>query len=64
LPNPVLAPVTFVGGWLLSELFRRYRTLVPLGIGHGLVGIAIALSVPDHIQHHMRVGLGYLRYIG
>jgi hypothetical protein len=63
LPNPVLAPVTFLGGWLLSELFRRYRTVLPLGIGHGLVGIAIALSVPDHIQHHMRVGLGYLRYI-
>jgi len=63
LPNPVLAPVTFFGGWLLSELFRRYRTVLPLGIGHGLVGIAIALSVPDHIQHHMRVGLGYLRYI-
>jgi membrane protease YdiL (CAAX protease family) len=64
LPNPVLAPVTLLGGWLLSELFRRYRTVLPLGIGHGLVGLAIALSVPDHIQHHMRVGLGYLRYMG
>jgi len=63
LPNPVLAPVTFLGGWLLSELFRRYRSVIPLGIGHGLVGLAIALSVPDHIQHHMRVGLSYLRYI-
>lgn len=64
LPNPVLAPVTFLGGWVLSELFRRYRSVLPLGIGHGLIGLAIALSVPDHIQHHMRVGLGYLRYIG
>jgi hypothetical protein len=63
LPNPVLAPVTFLGGWVLSELFRRYRSVLPLGIGHGLVGLAIALSVPDHIQHHMRVGLSYLRYI-
>jgi hypothetical protein len=63
LPNPVLAPVTFLGGWVLSELFRRYRSVVPLGVGHGLVGIAIALSVPDHIQHHMRVGLSYLHYV-
>jgi hypothetical protein len=63
LPNPVLAPVTFLGGWILSELFRRYRSVVPLGIGHGLVGLSIALSVPDHIQHHMRVGLSYLHYI-
>lgn len=64
LPNPVLAPVTFLGGWLLSELYRRYRSVLPLGIAHGLVGLAIALSVPDQIHHHMRVGLGYLTYGG
>jgi membrane protease YdiL (CAAX protease family) len=62
LPNPVLAPVTFLGGWLLSELYRRYRSVLPLGIAHGLVGLAIALAVPDQIHHHMRVGLGYLMY--
>lgn len=62
LPNPVLTPVTFVGGWILCELFRRYRTLYPLAIAHGLIGLAIAVSVPDSIHHHMRVGLGYLRY--
>jgi membrane protease YdiL (CAAX protease family) len=63
LPNPVLAPVTFVGGWFLSELYRRYRSVVPLGIAHGLVGLALALSVPDSLNHHMRVGLGYLHYM-
>jgi membrane protease YdiL (CAAX protease family) len=63
LPNPVLTPLTFVGGWLLSEIYRRYRSVVPLGIAHGLVGIAIALAVPDQINHHMRVGLGYLQYM-
>ncbi len=64
LPNPVLTPVTFLGGWLLSELYRRYRSVLPLGIAHGLVGLAIALAVPDQIQHHMHVGLGYLTYKG
>ncbi len=64
LPNPVLAPLTFLGGWLLSELYRSYRSVLPLGIAHGLVGLAIAISVPDHIHHHMRVGLGYLLYRG
>ncbi len=63
LPNPVLAPLTFLGGWLLSELYRRYRSVVPLGIAHGLVGLAIALAVPDSLNHHMRVGLGYLHYM-
>ncbi|HEU5412353.1 MAG TPA: CPBP family intramembrane glutamic endopeptidase [Candidatus Angelobacter sp.] len=64
LPNPVLAPLTFLGGWILSELYRRYRSVLPLGMAHGLVGLAIAVSVPDHIHHHMRVGLGYLLYRG
>jgi hypothetical protein len=62
LPNPVLVPVTLAGGWLLSGLYLRYRTVLPLGIAHGLVGMAIAVSVPDHLQHHMRVGLSYLLY--
>lgn len=64
LPNPVLTPVTFIGGWILSELYRRYRTVLPLGIVHGMVGLAIAVSIPDHMLHHMRVGLGYLRFPG
>lgn len=62
LPNPVLTPVTLVGGWLMSELYLRYRTVLPLGIAHGLVGMALAVSVPDSLQHHMRVGLSYLLY--
>lgn len=62
LPNPVLVPVTFAGGWIMSEIYRRYRCLLALGLAHGTVGLAIAISVPDNIQHHMRVGLGYLTY--
>lgn len=62
LPNPVLTPVTFVGGFILTELFRRYRSVVPLGVAHGLIGLAIAVCVPDALHHHMRVGAGYLRY--
>jgi membrane protease YdiL (CAAX protease family) len=64
LPNPVLTPVTFVGGWILSDLYRRYRSFLPLGIVHGMVGLALAVSIPDHAMHHMRVGLGYLHYHG
>ena len=64
LPNPVLTPVTFIGGWILSDLYRRYRSVLPLGIVHGMVGLALAVSIPDHALHHMRVGLGYLHYHG
>jgi len=31
-------------------------------VAHGLIGLAIAVSIPDSLHHHMRVGLGYLRY--
>src|SRR5258708_12270704 len=62
LPNPVLAPVTFAGGWIMSEIFRRYRCVVPLGIAHGLLGLAIAATVPDHLLHPIPVGLSYLTY--
>jgi hypothetical protein len=62
LPNPVLTPVTFIGGWILSELYRRYRTALPLGVVHGMVGLALAVSIPEDVLRHMRVGLGYLRY--
>ena len=64
VPNPVLVPLTFLGGWLLSELYRRYRSVLALGIAQGMVGLAVAVAVPDHINHHMRVGLGYLLYHG
>jgi len=27
-----------------------------------MLGITVALTMPDSLLHHMRVGLGYLRY--
>jgi hypothetical protein len=62
IPNPVLMPVTLAGGLLLSELFRRNRTLYLLAVAHALVALALAISVPETVLHDMRVGLGYLRY--
>jgi membrane protease YdiL (CAAX protease family) len=62
IPNPLLVPVTLVGGLACCELFRRRRNLYPLAAAHALIGLALAASVPDSIQRHMRVGLGYLTY--
>jgi hypothetical protein len=39
-----------------------HRNLYPLAVAHALIGLALAVSVPDSIQRHMRVGLGYLHY--
>jgi hypothetical protein len=60
LPNVFLALATLPLGILFCELFRRFRTMAPTGLIHGVLGLALAASVSDSLLHHMRVGLGYL----
>src|ERR1700677_1485485 len=62
LPNLVLTAATLVWGILSCALFRRYRNLWALGLAQGLLGLCFAICVPDALHHHLRVGLGYLRY--
>jgi Type II CAAX prenyl endopeptidase Rce1-like len=62
LPNPVLTPVTLLWGIAACVLFLRYRNIYTLGLAHGILGLCVAVIVPDSIQHHMRVGIGYYRY--
>jgi hypothetical protein len=62
LPNPVLTPITLLWGITACVLFLRYRNIYALGIAHGILGLCVAVIVPESIQHHMRVGIGYYRY--
>jgi len=62
LPNPILTPVTLVWGAISCVLFLRYRNIYALGLAHGIMGLCVAVIVPNSLHHHMRVGLGYLRY--
>jgi len=62
LPSPVLTLLSFIGGLLFCEMFRRYRNIFPLGLVHAVLGLTIAASLPDSLLRHMRVGLGYLLY--
>jgi hypothetical protein len=62
IPNPVLMLATLLWGIAACTLFLRYRDLYSLGVAHCLLGICIAVTVPAHIHHGMRVGLGYLQY--
>jgi membrane protease YdiL (CAAX protease family) len=61
-PSPVLTLLSFIGGLLFCEMFRRYRNIFPLGLVHAVLGLTIGASLPDSLLHHMRVGLGYLLY--
>jgi membrane protease YdiL (CAAX protease family) len=62
MPNLVLTAATLVWGIVSCWLFRRYHNLWMLGLAQGLLGLCFAVCVPDALHHHLRVGLGYLRY--
>jgi membrane protease YdiL (CAAX protease family) len=64
LPNLPLTAATLVWGAVSCGLFQRYRNLYALGLAQGLLGLCFAICVPDALHHHLRVGLGYLRYHG
>jgi membrane protease YdiL (CAAX protease family) len=62
LPNLSLAAATLAWGLISCLLFRRYHNLWALGLAQGLLGLCFAVCVPDALSHHLRVGLGYVRY--
>jgi len=62
LPNPVLTTAALIGALFFCEMFRRYRSIYVLGIVHAMLGLTLAILLPDSLLHHMRVGIGYLRY--
>jgi hypothetical protein len=62
IPNPVLVALTLVWGAVSCALFLRYRNLYTLALAHGILGMALAVTVPNPVARHMRVGLGYIEY--
>jgi len=63
LPNPVLTVITLVCGLAACLFFLRYRNLWPLAIAHAILGIAIAITIPGHVDHNMRVGISYWTWV-
>jgi hypothetical protein len=61
-PNPVLVPLTFLGGVVMSWLFARERNIIPLAIGQAIVGTLIWWAFPVAWHHGMRVGPGYYTF--
>jgi membrane protease YdiL (CAAX protease family) len=62
LPNPALTVGTFAAALFFVSIFRRYRNIYPLGIAHAMLGLALAVTVPDGWLRHMRVGIAYLHF--
>ncbi|MGC9197761.1 MAG: CPBP family glutamic-type intramembrane protease [Acidobacteriaceae bacterium] len=62
LPSPILSVVTFTLGLASCLLFLNYRNLYPLAVAHAILGITLAITIPNAVIHNMRVGHGYLTY--
>jgi hypothetical protein len=58
-PNPVLVPLTFIGGTAMAWLFGRHRNIIPLAIGQAILGSIIFWAFPIAWHHHLRVGPGF-----
>jgi len=62
-PNPVLVPLTFIGGTIMCWLFTRDRNILPLVLGQAILGGLVWWAFPLAWHHSMRVGPGYYTYI-
>jgi membrane protease YdiL (CAAX protease family) len=62
LPSPILTTFTLAGGLFFCDMFRRYRSIFPIGIVHAALGLTLVLTMPDSLLHNMRVGIGFLLY--
>lgn len=58
-PNPVLVPVTFVGGSIMAWLFARQRNIIVLAVGQAILGSIVWWAFPLAWHHSLRVGPAY-----
>ena len=61
-PNPVLVPLTFIGGAAMCWLFARHRNILPLSFGQAILGGLVWWAFPIAWHHSMRVGPGYYTF--
>jgi hypothetical protein len=62
-PNPVLVPLTLVGGFIMCFLFARERNILPLTLGQAILGGVAWWAFPLAWHHSMRVGPGYFTFV-
>jgi hypothetical protein len=61
-PNPVLIPLTFIGGVAMAWLFARDRNIIPLAVWQGILGTLVWWAFPVSWHHAMRVGPGFYHF--
>lgn len=61
-PNPVLVPLTVVGGVGMAWLFGKERNILPLTLGQAILGALVWWAFPLAWHHSMRVGPGFAEF--
>ena len=61
-PNPVLVPLTFIGGVAMAWLFARERNIIPLAVWQGILGTLVWWAFPLAWHHGLRVGPGFYTF--
>lgn len=62
-PNPFLTIYTFIGGWMLATLYRRWPNLLAAAAGHAAASSLVSQTLPGTLTGWMKVGPGYLAKI-
>lgn len=61
-PNPVLVPLTFVGGVAMAWLYATEKNILPLTVGQAILGALVWWAFPIAWHHSMRVGPAYWEF--
>lgn len=61
-PNPVLVPLTFIGGTTMAWLFARERNILPLAALQLILSLLVWWAFPIAWHHGLRVGPGYYTF--
>ncbi len=59
LPNPLLAVVTLLGGFIWAAAYQRQPNLFALALSHSAVSVTMALTVSPNLFNSLRVGFKY-----
>lgn len=62
LPNPFLAPVTFVAACGWCRIYDRHPNILPLALSHALGTLAVLHAFDQDLTGRLRVGYSYLLF--